>query len=93
MRRFKLVSIIALFASPALADVITVKTDGLVCAYCAQGIEELFYERDEVKSVTVDVDRALTIITTNGDADLSDDEVAKLIDSAGYKARSISRRH
>lgn len=92
MRRLVLSSAVVLFAMPALADVITVKTDGLVCAYCAQGIEELFYEQDEVKSVKVDVDKALTIITTNGNADLSDEKVAQLIDSAGYKARSITRR-
>lgn len=92
MRRLLFVSALALFATPALADVITVKTDGLVCAYCAQGIEELFYEQDEVKKVTVDVDKGLTVITTNGNADLSDERISKLIDSAGYKARSITRR-
>lgn len=92
MRRLLLISAIALFAAPAWADVITVKTDGLVCAYCAQGLEALFYEQDEVKNVAVDVDRGLTIITTNGDAELSDAKITDLIDKAGYKARSISRR-
>ncbi len=91
MRRLIFVTAL-LFATPAFADVITIKIDGMVCAYCANGIEQLFYEQDEVKNVKVDVDHGRAIITTNGNADLSDARIQALVSEAGYDAGTISRQ-
>ena len=39
MRKLLIAAILAVLAAPAMAETIHVGVDGLVCAFCAKGIE------------------------------------------------------
>ena len=89
----KLFSIIAilsvLVSSAAYADNITAKVQGMVCAFCASGIEKVFKKREEVESVKVDLDKMLVTITTKKGKKLDKATVEKLITDGGYTVSDI----
>jgi copper chaperone CopZ len=76
----------------AFAETIDVGVDGMVCAFCAKGIEEQFGKNENVGTIKVDLDKKLVTLTTKGDATLTDAEIKKVIDWAGYSVSGISRR-
>lgn len=93
MKRIKiLAALLAMgMASTAWAEDITVKVDGMVCAFCAAGIEQLFTDEPGVKSVKVDLDNAQVKVTTDEGAALSDARVGEIIKKAGFEAGAITR--
>lgn len=91
MRGIFLAFIMVLFAAPALAETITIRIDGMVCAFCAKGIEQLFGDEVAVETVHVDIDKAQARVTTKSDATLSDARIQELVKEAGYEAGEISR--
>ena len=84
-------SLFILAASTAQADTIRASVDGLVCSFCATGIEKSFQANPDVSNIKVDLDQKLVTITTEGHNDLSDASVTKTITDAGYKVTNISR--
>jgi len=93
MKRMKLlVAMLAMgMAGNAWAEDITVKVDGMVCAFCAAGIEQLFTDEPGVKSVKVDLDNAQVKVTTDEGAALSDARVGEIIKKAGFEAGATTR--
>ena len=86
-------SILALMlALPAFAETVKVGVDGMVCAFCAQGIEKKFKENPAVESCKVDLDKKEVNITLKKDKKLSDDDVRKAIKEAGYNIRTLERK-
>jgi copper chaperone CopZ len=75
---------------PALADEVTVGVDGMVCAFCAAGIEQLFGEEPGVSKVHVDLDKSELQLSTQA-ATPDDARIKALIDKAGYSTRAITR--
>lgn len=88
-----IVVIVLLILTPAsvFADSIELKISGMVCAFCAQGIEKAFTERAEVKGVKVDLETKLVAITTKDDSDISDEQLHRIINDAGYNIVEIRR--
>ncbi|PZP86725.1 MAG: hypothetical protein DI582_02175 [Azospirillum brasilense] len=87
-----LVAMLAMgMAGNAWAEDITVKVDGMVCAFCAAGIEQLFTDEPGVKAVKVDLDNAQVKVTTDEAAALSDARVGEIIKKAGFEAGAITR--
>jgi mercuric ion binding protein len=80
---------IALSSSSALAESIKVGVDGMVCAFCAKGIEESFSKVESVEKATVNMDdKSLTLQVHKG-KQLSDEVITKTIIDAGYTVRDI----
>ena len=90
MRRLFFVAMV-FTAAPAWAETITIRIDGMVCAFCANGIEQLFGDEAAVENVEVDIDQGRARITTKRDATLTDARIKELVNEAGYDAGEITR--
>jgi cation transport ATPase len=92
MRYTLLVVIIGLtLCGVAAADTIKASVNGMVCAFCATGIEKTFKAQPEVKAVTVDLQNKLVTIHTNEGQTIDDAKLKKLIGNAGYSVVAIVR--
>lgn len=78
-------------ANAAHAETIKASVNGLVCSFCATGIEKTFKAQAEVEHVKVDLDTKLVTIGTKPDQTLDDTTVTKLLTDSGYTVTSITR--
>jgi len=84
-------AILSMMASAAHAETIKASVNGLVCAFCATGIEKTFKAEPAVETVHVDLESKLVTITTKADQKMEDATVTKLITDAGYSVTGIKR--
>ena len=64
---------------------IIIKVKGMVCAFCAQGIQKNFSKRKEVKDVKVDLDTMeVTILLVKGQI-LPEKVIESVVTGAGFK--------
>ncbi len=84
-----LAALLATFAGPVLAETIHVGVDGMVCAFCAKGIENNFKKQEAVKSVAVDLDKKLVTLETKEGKTLDDATIKQVITDAGYTTTNI----
>jgi mercuric ion binding protein len=90
--RYYLTIIISLsLSAAACADTIKATVNGMVCGFCATGIEKTFKAQPEVKAVTVDLQRKLVTVATKQGQTIDDAKFRKLIGNAGYSVVSIDR--
>lgn len=83
----------ALLVIPALAQAkpIKVQVKGMVCAFCAQGIEKKFKTLPETESIKVSLQTKIVDIDTKEGKDIPDDQIKKIITEAGYDVVKIER--
>jgi mercuric ion binding protein len=79
------------FSGVAVADTIKVSVNGMVCAFCATGIEKTFKAQSEVKTVHVDLQNKLVTINTKEGQTIDDARLKKLLGNAGYSLVAIVR--
>lgn len=92
MKKLLLTSIIsaALFSQTAFAvQTIKANVNGMVCAFCAQGIEKKMRSLSQTKDVYVNLKQKLVAIELKDGQTLSNDTVKDLIKDAGYDVTSI----
>lgn len=77
----------------AQAGIIKASVNGLVCAFCATGIEKTFMNQSAVEKILVDLESKLVTITTRKGQDLDDETVTKLITDSGYTVTDIAREN
>lgn len=82
---------LVLVAGSASAETIKVTVNGLVCSFCATGIEKTFKKEAPVDTIKVDLDNKLVTITTKQNQTLDDKKVTTLITDAGYSVTNITR--
>ena len=81
-----------LLGSAAIAaEIVTAKTKGMHCQECADTVKTKLMQNDAIAQVSVDVETGLVVVTVKDDATLGDDEIAAMIDWAGYDLVTISR--
>lgn len=80
-----------LLATSAYAETIKVSVNGLVCSFCATGIEKTFKKQTPVESVHVDLDSKLVTVVTKPKQTMDDATVTGLITDAGYSVVNIRR--
>lgn len=68
---------------------ITVGVKGMVCAFCAQGIEKKFKGNPAVVSVVVDLKKKVVQLTTRPGQTLDEAVIRKVVVDAGYAVESI----
>ena len=83
--------ILASLAGAAWAETITTTVHGMVCAFCATGIEKTFRKQPEVATVKVDLPRKRVVITTKPGKTLSDAKIKEVVTYSGYKMGEIVR--
>jgi mercuric ion binding protein len=92
MRRTLLtIVILAALSGSAWAETITTTVNGMVCAFCATGIEKTFRKQPEVATVKVDLPRKRVVITTKPGQTLSDVKIKEVVTYSGYTMGPISR--
>lgn len=81
----------SLFSSVTFAATQTIKANvnGMVCAFCAQGIEKKMRAQPQTKDVYVNLKQHLVAIELKDGQSLSNDMVKSLISEAGYNVTSI----
>jgi mercuric ion binding protein len=91
--RYYLLSLIITFGLSAVVSAETIKTtvNGMVCAFCATGIEKTFRKQPEVDTVKVDLAKKLVTITTKPGKTLSDAKVKEVVTYSGYTMGKIVR--
>jgi copper chaperone CopZ len=84
--------ILAGLSGSALAETISTTVNGMVCAFCATGIEKTFRKQPEVATVKVDLPKKLVTITTKPGKTLSDAKIKEVVTYSGYTMGKIVRR-
>jgi copper chaperone CopZ len=75
----------------ANAATIELKVYGLVCGFCAQGIEKTLRKNPAVEDVVVSLENKLVAVMLRLGQDLSDADVQKALQDAGYTVKAINR--
>lgn len=85
--------LIALLAAPVLAPATTIEMEvnGLVCAFCAQGISKTLRGFPATSDVVVSLEKKLVAVSTKDGADIPDAELRRALTDAGYEVRAIRR--
>jgi copper chaperone CopZ len=73
------------FATPSYK----VTVNGMVCSFCAQGIEKKMKALNETKDVYVGLKNRLVVVEVKDGLTLSQDSIKKIIKDAGYEVKSI----
>ena len=73
------------FATPSYK----VTVNGMVCSFCAQGIEKKMKALSETKDVFVELQNRLVVVEVKDGLTLSQDIIKKIIKDAGYEVKSI----
>jgi copper chaperone CopZ len=92
MQKYLLTIAITVGLSAAVsADTIRATVNGMVCGFCATGIEKTFRAQPEVKAVDVDLENKLVIIHTKQGQIIDDAKIKKLLGNSGYSVVRIAR--
>jgi copper chaperone CopZ len=93
MKRFQTGLLAALLAVAASSPAATIEmtVNGLVCAFCAQGIEKKLKRYPATAEVVVNLEHHLVAVTLKAGQDISDAELRKALTDAGYTVKSITR--
>ena len=85
--------LLSIAAYPALAEQKTLKieVDGLVCAFCAQGIEKKMKAQPATEKVFVSLEKKIVAVALKDGQDIGDEKIRAEITDAGYVVKGISR--
>jgi copper chaperone CopZ len=83
--------ILAGLGGSAFAETITTTVNGMVCGFCATGIEKTFRKQPEVATVKVDLPNKRVTITTKPGKTVSDAKVKEVVTYSGYTMGKIIR--
>ena len=82
---------IAMIATTANAGTIEMKVYGLVCGFCAQGIEKTLRKNPATADVVVSLETKLVAVATREGQDISDAELTRALTDSGYDVKGITR--
>jgi len=86
-----LVTLSLIATTVASAGTIEMKVYGLVCGFCAQGIEKTLRKKPAIADVIVSLEEKLVAVETKDGADVSDTELTQALTDAGYEVKSVTR--
>jgi copper chaperone CopZ len=92
MRSIVLVTAFLFSTGAAQAETILASVNGMVCAFCARGIEKSFQKQSAIDSVKVDLGKKLVTLNTKPDTTIDDATITKVITAAGYAVTGIKRQ-
>lgn len=73
------------------ARTIELEVNGLVCAFCAQGIEKSMKTFPATREVYVSLEHRLVAVDLKDDEDIADADLKRAITDAGYSVVGIER--
>lgn len=84
-------ALVSTLAAAQANQSITMKVDGLVCAFCAQGIEKKLKGFAATDGVYVNLEHGLVAMGLKTGTDVPDAELTSTLTDAGYTVKGISR--
>lgn len=84
-------ALLMLGSSSLSAETIKMKVNGLVCAFCAQGIEKALRKQEATQDVFVSLKDGLVVAALKEGQALPDETLKKLLEEAGYTLMTIER--
>lgn len=91
MNKFALTALLAAsLAAPAFAaESIQASVNGMVCAFCAQGIEKRLSKMPAAKAVFVDLKQRIVAVEARDGQKLDDQRIRAEITDAGYDVTAL----
>jgi copper chaperone CopZ len=89
--RFLLAATLLAVAATGTAATIEMTVNGLVCAFCAQGIEKKLRKFPATAEVVVSLEKRVVAVALKDGEDISDADLRKALTDAGYTIKSIAR--
>ena len=89
--RFLLIVFLALASVVVRAATIEMHVNGLVCAFCAQGIEKKLRKFPATADVVVSLEQRLVAVALKDVQDIPDTELRQALTNAGYTVTTIQR--
>jgi mercuric ion binding protein len=86
-----LIPLLIAFGPSAEAATIEMNVNGLVCAFCAQGIEKQLRKFAATADVVVSLERRLVAVALKDGQDIPDAELRRALTNAGYSVKTIDR--
>jgi len=87
-----LLTLLALGAtSVATADTIEMTVHGLVCGFCATGVEKTLRKNPATQDVVISLEHRLVAVTTRPGTDIPDATLRQALQDAGYDVKAIVR--
>jgi cation transport ATPase len=84
-----LLILMSVWASAYATQTITARVNGMVCAFCAQGIEKKARALPETEDVYVNLKQKIVAVQLKEGKNLSADTVKDLIKDAGYDVTTM----
>ena len=84
-------AVLAALSNSALAETVKASVNGMVCAFCATGIEKKFKTNPEVDTVKIDLASKLVTVKTKPGQTISDAKITEVVKYAGYSVEKIVR--
>jgi len=93
MKRIRPLIAVALLAFPLASGATTIEmtVNGLVCAFCAQGIEKTLRKFPATADVIVSLEHRLVAVGLRDGQDIPDDTLRTALTNAGYTVKAIAR--
>ena len=90
MKKLFVIAVLAIFTNTALAATsIHAEVKGMVCAFCAKGINKKLRELDSTQDVWVDLKSRMVVVELKDQKTMSLEAFTKLIKDAGYDVASV----
>jgi mercuric ion binding protein len=70
---------------------ITVGVKGMVCGFCAQGIEKKFKAESSVEKIDVSLEKKTVTLTTKDGQNINDVKIKNILVDSGYTVEKIER--
>ncbi len=78
-------------AVAANATTIEMTVNGLVCGFCAQGIEKTLRKDPATEDVVVSLEHRLVAVATKPGTDITDEVLESALEASGYDVKAITR--
>lgn len=78
-------------AYDADGQLISVKTKGMVCDFCAKALEKVLLNHDAISGINVDLTSKEVLINLKSGQSITDEKITQLIRDSGYKVVDILR--
>jgi copper chaperone CopZ len=91
LRSLVTAALLAALSLPAAARTVEMTVDGLVCAFCAQGIDKKLRKLDATEDVYVSLEKKIVALSLKPGQDIDDAVLKETLTEAGYTVRSVTR--
>jgi copper chaperone CopZ len=86
-----LIALLVAFGASAEAATIEMNVNGLVCAFCAHGIEKQLRKFSATADVVVSLEHRLVAVALKDGQDIPDADLLRALTNAGYSVKTIDR--